>query len=106
MNLVPETAQLYTAGIGGGGTRVDLTIMGLSAGSQGHPSCLMGVRGPRGRGMRDDDKKVADSKRSGIFTSYFRLQTGLPRTCHVSYPPGLRPIPAGVGRAGGGRAEF
>lgn len=54
----------------------------------------------------DDDKKVTDSKRSGIFTSYFRLQTRLPRTCHVSYPPGLRPVPAGVGRAGGGRAEF
>ena len=54
----------------------------------------------------DNDKKVADSKRSGICTSYFRLRTGLPRTCHVSYPPGLRPVPAGVGRAGRGRAEF
>lgn len=52
MSLVHETAQLYMAGVGGGGTWVDLTIMGLSTGSQGRPSCLMGVNVPHGRGMR------------------------------------------------------
>ena len=87
---------------------MDLTIMGLSAGSQGCASCLMGVNATwtwhEAVFIWGDDKKVADSKRSGICTSYFRLRTGLPRMYHVSFPPGLRPIPAGVGRAGGGRA--
>ena len=50
--MVHETAQLYVAGVGGGGTWVDLTITGLRAGSQCCPSCLVGVRAPHGRGMR------------------------------------------------------